>query len=199
MRQTIQLRLFHPYINRQYSTVLPIDENILIERLRDTKTRRAAFSDMVKIYSEPLYWHIRRMVLNHDDANDLLQNTFIKAWTGIDGFMGNAKVLTWLYRIATNESLTFLNKASMTETEDTDTCMSQLEADPYFDGDELQLRLQEALLTLPPKQRMVFNMKYFDDMKYEEMSSILGTSIGALKTSYHLAVKKISTFFEDDI
>ena len=179
--------------------MLPIDENILIERLRDTKTRRAAFSDMVKIYSEPLYWHIRRMVLNHDDANDLLQNTFIKAWIGIDGFMGNAKVLTWLYRIATNESLTFLNKASMTETEDTDTCMSQLEADPYFDGDELQLRLQEALLTLPPKQRMVFNMKYFDDMKYEEMSSILGTSIGALKTSYHLAVKKISTFFEDDI
>ena len=110
MRQTIQLRLFHPYINRQYSTVLPIDENILIERLRDTKTRRAAFSDMVKIYSEPLYWHIRRMVLNHDDANDLLQNTFIKAWIGIDGFMGNAKVLTWLYRIATNETLTWLNR-----------------------------------------------------------------------------------------
>ena len=138
------------------------------------------------------------MVLDHDDANDLLQNTFIKAWTGIDGFLGNAKVLTWLYRIATNESLTYLNRATLT-TDDTDACENQLEADPYFDGDELQTRLQEALLTLPPKQRMVFNMKYFDDMKYEDMSSILGTSVGALKASYHLAVKKISTFFEDDI
>ena len=138
------------------------------------------------------------MVLDHDDANDLLQNTFIKAWTGIDGFLGNAKVLTWLYRIATNESLTYLNRATL-NTDDTDACENQLEADPYFDGDELQTRLQEALLTLPPKQRMVFNMKYFDDMKYEDMSSILGTSVGALKASYHLAVKKISTFFEDDI
>ena len=138
------------------------------------------------------------MVLDHDDANDLLQNTFIKAWTGIDGFMGNAKVLTWLYRIATNESLTFLNRSTLT-TDDTDTCEHQLEADPYFDGEELQVRLQKALQTLPPKQRMVFNMKYFDEMKYEEMSSILGTSVGALKASYHLAVKKISTFFEDDI
>jgi RNA polymerase sigma-70 factor (ECF subfamily) len=178
--------------------VLPIDEDILIERLRDIKTRRAAFSDLVKAYSETLYWHIRRMVLDHDDANDLLQNTFIKAWTGIDGFLGNAKVLTWLYRIATNESLTFLNRGTLT-TDDTDTCEHQLEADPYFDGEELQVRLQKALQTLPPKQRMVFNMKYFDEMKYEEMSSILGTSVGALKASYHLAVKKISTFFEDDI
>lgn len=178
--------------------MLPIDEDILIERLRDIKTRRAAFSDLVKAYSETLYWHIRRMVLDHDDANDLLQNTFIKAWTGIDGFLGNAKVLTWLYRIATNESLTFLNKGTLT-TDDTDTCEHQLEADPYFDGEELQVRLQKALQTLPPKQRMVFNMKYFDEMKYEEMSSILGTSVGALKASYHLAVKKISTFFEDDI
>ncbi len=178
--------------------MLPIDEDILIERLRDIKTRRAAFSDLVKAYSETLYWHIRRMVLDHDDANDLLQNTFIKAWTGIDGFLGNAKVLTWLYRIATNESLTFLNRSTLT-TDDTDTCEHQLEADPYFDGEELQVRLQKALQTLPPKQRMVFNMKYFDEMKYEEMSSILGTSVGALKASYHLAVKKISTFFEDDI
>ena len=175
--------------------MLPIDEDILIERLRNPKTRRAAFSDMVKVYSEPLYWHIRRMVLDHDDANDLLQNTFIKAWTGIDGFLGNAKVLTWLYRIATNESLTYLNRATLT-TDDTDACENQLEADPYFDGDELQTRLQEALLTLPPKQRMVFNMKYFDDMKYEEMSSILGTSIGALKASYHHAYNKVKECLE---
>lgn len=178
---------------------LPIDEDILIERLRDPEARRTAFSDMVKVYSEPLYWHIRRMVLNHDDANDLLQNTFVKAWTGIDGFLGNAKVLTWLYRIATNETITFLNRSHAMALEETEACAAQLEADPYFDGDALQVRLQEALQTLPPKQRMVFNMKYYDEMKYEEISSILGTSIGALKASYHLAVKKICTFFEDEI
>lgn len=178
---------------------LPIDEDILIERLRDPEARRTAFSDMVKVYSEPLYWHIRRMVLNHDDANDLLQNTFVKAWTGIDGFLGNAKVLTWLYRIATNETITFLNRSHAMALEETEACAAQLEADPYFDGDALQVRLQEALQTLPPKQRMVFNMKYYDEMKYEEISSILGTSIGALKASYHLAVKKICAFFEDEI
>ena len=178
---------------------LPVDEALLIERLRNHTTRRPTFSDIVKAYSEPLYWHIRRMVLDHDDANDLLQNTFVKAWTGIDGFLGNAKLLTWLYRIATNETITFLNRANAVITEDAETCATRLEADPYFDGDEVQARLQEALQTLPPKQRMVFNMKYFDEMKYEEMSSILGTSIGALKASYHLAVKKISAFFEDDI
>lgn len=178
---------------------LPIDEDILIERLRDPEARRTAFSDMVKVYSEPLYWHIRRMVLNHDDANDLLQNTFVKAWTGIDGFLGNAKVLTWLYRIATNETITFINRSHAMALEENEACAAQLEADPYFDGDALQVRLQEALQTLPPKQRMVFNMKYYDEMKYEEISSILGTSIGALKASYHLAVKKICTFFEDEI
>ena len=174
---------------------LPFDEDILIERLRDHATRRTTFSEIVKVYSEPLYWHIRRMVLSHDDANDLLQNTFIKAWTGIDGFLGNAKVLTWLYRIATNETITFLNRNNAVAMEDAESYATQLEADSYFDGDALQTRLQEALQTLPPKQRMIFNMKYYDDMKYEEISSILGTSVGALKASYHLAVKKISSFF----
>ena len=178
---------------------LPIDEDILIERLRDPKARRTAFSDMVKAYSEPLYWHIRRMVLNHDDANDLLQNTFMKAWTGIDGFLGNAKVLTWLYRIATNETITFLSHTNPIAMEEVGACAAQLEADSYFDGDALQVRLQEALQTLPPKQRMVFNMRYYDEMKYEEISNIIGTSIGALKASYHLAIKKISAFFEDEI
>jgi RNA polymerase sigma-70 factor (ECF subfamily) len=176
---------------------LPIDEDILIERLRDPEARRAAFSDMVKVYSEPLYWHIRRMVLNHDDANDLLQNTFVKAWTGIDGFLGNAKVLTWLYRIATNETITFLNRSHAMALEETEACAAQLEADPYFDGDALQVRLQEALQTLPPKQRMVFNMKYYDEMKYEEMSELLGTSIGALKASYHIATKKIEEILKN--
>lgn len=179
---------------------LPTDEDILIQQLRDPKTRRETFSELVKTYSKPLYWHIRRMVLSHDDANDLLQNTFLKAWTGIDGFLGNAKVSSWFYRIATNETLTFLNRnghnVSLAEAE---AVTSQLEADEYFDGNNLQTRLQAAIQTLPPKQRMIFNMKYFEEMKYEEISSILGTSIGGLKASYHLAVKKISSFFDDDI
>lgn len=178
---------------------LPYDEDILVARLRDTNTRRTTFSEVVKAYSEPLYWHIRRMVLSHDDANDILQNTFVKAWTGIDGFLGNAKVLTWLYRIATNETLTFMSKNNNVPIEDINAETMQIESDTWFDGNEIQARLQAAIQTLPPKQRMVFSMKYFDEMKYEEMSSILGTSVGALKASYHLAVKKISTFFEDDI
>ena len=178
---------------------LPTDEDILIQRLREEKTRRETFSELVKAYSQPLYWHIRRMVVSHDDADDLLQNTFIKAWTGIDGFLGNAKVLTWLYRIATNEALTWLNRTPEGSTDNAEAYAEQLEADPWFDGNEIQTRLQAAIQTLPPKQRMVFNMKYFEEMKYEDMSTILGTSVGALKTSYHLAVKKISAFFSDDI
>ena len=179
---------------------LPTDEDILIQKLRDPKTRHETFSELVKAYSEPLYWHIRRIVLSHDDANDLLQNTFIKAWTGLDGFLGNAKVLTWLFRIATNESITFINRqSSIGSMEEAETITSQLQSDEYFDGDDLQVRLQTAIQTLPPKQRMIFNMKYFEEMKYEEISSILGTSIGALKASYHLAVQKVKSFFDDDI
>lgn len=179
---------------------LPTDEDILIQKLRDPKTRRETFSELVKAYSEPLYWHIRRIVLSHDDANDLLQNTFVKAWTGLDGFLGNAKVLTWLFRIATNESITFINRqSSIGSMEEAETITSQLQSDEYFDGDDLQVRLQTAIQTLPPKQRMIFNMKYFEEMKYEEISSILGTSIGALKASYHLAVQKVKSFFDDDI
>lgn len=179
---------------------LSIDEDILILHLRDERTRRDTFSALVKAYSEPLYWHIRRMVLSHDDANDILQNTFIKAWTGIDGFLGNAKILTWLYRIATNETLTWLSKSCNTAIyEDVEAGTAHLEADKWFDGDTLQARLQAAIQTLPPKQRLVFNMKYYEEMTYEEMSSILGTSTGALKASYHLAVKKISDFFNDEI
>lgn len=179
---------------------LPTDEDILIQKLRDPKTRRETFSELVKAYSEPLYWHIRRMVLSHDDANDLLQNTFVKAWTGLDGFLGNAKVLTWLFRIATNESITFINRqSSIGSMEEAETITSQLQSDEYFDGDDLQVRLQTAIQTLPPKQRMIFNMKYFEEMKYEEISSILGTSIGALKASYHLAVQKVKSFFDDNI
>lgn len=178
---------------------LPADEDILIQQLRDPKTRHATFSELVKAYSEPLYWHIRRMVYSHDDADDLLQNTFMKAWMALDGFLGNARVLTWLYRIATNETITFLSRPQTESVEDPEAYATHLEADTWFDGDALQTRLQAALQTLPPKQRMVFNMKYYEDMKYEEISAILGTSIGGLKASYHLAVKKISSFFEDDL
>ena len=182
----------------QVTMSLPLDEEKLIEQLRDNKTRNATFSAVVKAYSEMLYWHIRRMVISHDDANDILQNTFTKAWMGIDGFLGNAKLLTWLYRIATNETLTFINKNSNTEFEDIDTVAAAIEADEWFDGDDLQARLQAAIQTLPPKQRIVFNMKYYDEMKYEEMSTILGTSTGALKASYHIAVKKICEYFDNE-
>ena len=178
------------------------NEEEIVEQLRKQDTCREAFGRVIEHYSEQLYWQIRRMVVDHDDANDVLQNTFIKAWTNIDGFLGNSKISTWLYRIATNEALTFLKKQNANDTvslDDEDAATPQLEADEYFDGDELQLRLQQALQTLPPKQRTVFNMKYFDEMKYEEMSQILNTSVGALKASYHLAVKKIASFFEDDI
>ncbi len=174
---------------------LPHDEDILIQQLRDPHTRRSTFSMLVKEYSQPLYRHIRRMVESHDDTNDILQNTFIKAWTGLDGFLGNAKVLTWLYRIATNETLTFISRSSHCDAvEDIEAYASQLEANEWFDGDRLQARFTAAIQALPPKQRLVFNMKYYDDMKYEEISAVLGTSTGALKASYHIAVKKISEY-----
>ena len=173
-------------------------ENNLIERLHNPKTQQAAFSELVKSFSEPLYWQIRKIVLGHDDANDVLQNTFIKVWTSIDNFRGDSKLSTWLYRIAINEAITFLNRqrtVNNVSIDDADTFLiSKLEGDEYFDGDEAQLKLQKAVLTLPEKQRIVFNMKYFDEMKYEDMSEILETSVGALKASYHHAVKKIEEF-----
>ena len=158
---------------------------------------------IVEQYSEQLYWQIRRIVYSHDDANDLLQNTFIKAWTNIDYFRGDAKLSTWLYRIALNECLTFLNKQRAATTVSLDDpeadVLQKLESDPYFSGDKIQITLQKALLTLPEKQRMVFNLKYYQEMKYEEMSEIFGTSVGALKASYYHAVKKIEKFFDDEL
>lgn len=177
-------------------------EKKLIERLHNAKTQQAAFSELVKEYSEPLYWQIRKIVLTHDDTNDVLQNTFIKVWTSIENFRGDSKLSTWLYRIAINEAITFLNKQKSQHNismDDTDVYLiSKLEGDEYFDGDEAQLKLQKAILTLPEKQRIVFNMKYFDEMKYEEMSDILETSVGALKASYHHAVKKIEDFLASE-
>lgn len=173
------------------------DEEIL-KLLREPKTQREGFAKLVAEYSERLYWQIRKMVLSHDDANDILQDVFIKAWTNIDNFRGEAKLSTWLYRIAINESITFINKMraqnNVSMDDDDSFLINQLESDKFFDGDEAQKLLQKAILTLPEKQRLVFQMKYFEEMKYEDMSDILGTSVGALKASYHHAVKKIENF-----
>ena len=174
------------------------EEETLI-RLQDPKTQTRAFEEIVNHYSQPLYWQIRRLVVEHEDADDVLQNTFIKAWTNISSFRGESKLSTWLYKIAYNESLTFLNhKREQLSIDDINSMtMGSLESDPYFDGDETQLMLQEAINTLPDKQKAVFNMKYFEEMKYEEMSQITGTSVGALKASFHLAVKKIEEYFNN--
>lgn len=174
------------------------NEEDIISQLQDPETCREAFGEVVKAYSEQLYWQIRRMVLSHDDANDVLQNTFIKAWDNIEYFRAEARLSTWLYRIAFNECLNFINKKrahDQLSIDDADKeALGKLESDPYFDGDETQLLLQKAIHTLPEKQRIVFNLKYFDEMKYEDMSDIIGTSVGALKASYHHAVKKITDF-----
>ena len=175
-----------------------INESLILQQLHDSKLREQAFTTIVREYQEPLYRQIRRIVLYHDDANDVLHNTFLKAWSAIDSFRGESKMITWLFRIATNEALNDLEKENnntrMSEVEG--SVASQLQSDPYFDGDETELQLQEAVSKLPEKQRLVFNMKYFQELKYEEIRQILGTSVGALKTSYHIAVQKITSFFE---
>jgi len=174
------------------------NEEQLLEQLRNPGTTRQGFARLVSEYSERLYWQIRKMVLSHDDANDILQDVFIKAWTNLENFRGEAKLTTWLYRIAINESITYLNKKrsqnNVSIDADDSFLINTLESDQYFDGDEAQILLQKAIVTLPDKQRLVFQMKYFEEMKYEEMSDILGTSVGALKASYHHAVKKIEKF-----
>lgn len=176
-----------------------IDEHTIIRQLQDESTRNAAFTTLVNTFKEPLYWQIRRMVMSHDDTDDILQNTFIKAWNGIASFRGDSKLSTWLYRIATNETLNFLERqrhTSVSLDEEESHLADTLQSDPYFDGDETQLQLQQAIDRLPAKQRQVFTLKYYQEMKYEDMSDILDTSVGALKASYHHAVKKICDFFE---
>jgi RNA polymerase sigma factor (sigma-70 family) len=177
------------------------DKDLLL-LFRNNERRQHAFNLIVAKYKERLYWHIRKIVINHDDADDLLQNTFVKAWGGLDGFREDSQLYTWLYRIATNESLTFLaqkRKRFFLPLVDVERQLANsLEADEYFSGDEIKLKLQKAILTLPEKQRIVFNMKYFDEMQYDEMSQILETSVGALKASYHHAVKKIEKYFEEN-
>ena len=178
------------------------DDKLLVKQLADPKTRHKAFETAVRQYGEQLYWQIRRFVLSHDDADDVLQNTFVKAWQGIGSFHGDSKLSTWLSRIAINESLDFLRRQKnivMLSTDDEETGVANtLMADEYFDGDETAAQLQEAIAQLPEVQRTVFLLRYYDDMKYSDISRMLGTSEGALKASYHIAVKKISEFFKSN-
>jgi RNA polymerase sigma factor (sigma-70 family) len=170
----------------------------LLTKFRDESSRNAAFTLIVQKYQKKLYWHIRKIVIDHDDTDDVLQNTFIKTWKGLDGFKEESQLFTWLYRIATNEALGFLKQKSRKNTTSIHPIEYQLskslESDNYFKGDEIQLKLQKAILTLPEKQRIVFNLRYYDEMPYEQMSEVLETSVGALKASYHHAAKKIEDF-----
>ena len=180
--------------------LLSTEETLVLE-LREKATQAKAFEVLVNTYKERLYWHIRRIVLNHDDADDVLQNTFIKVYKNIDGFKGDSKLYSWMYRIATNESLTFLKQKSrklgISNEELQENIVENLQSDVYFEGDEIQLKLQKALATLPEKQKLVFNMKYFQEMKYEEISEVLETSVGGLKASYHIAVKKVEAYLKE--
>lgn len=179
-----------------------IDELDLISRLKNSATKETAFGELMKLYKERLYWHIRKIVISHDDADDVLQNTFIKVFRSIDKFKGDSKLYSWMYRIATNEAITHINKNAkrlkISNEEFQNNAINNLKADVYFEGDEIQLKLQRAIATLPHKQQLVFNMKYFEDMKYKEISEVLETSEGALKASYHIAVKKIESFLTSD-
>ena len=176
------------------------DEREIYAQLKDPKQQRAAFGLIVRQYSEQLYWQIRRIVLTHDDANDVLQNTFIKAWNGLASFHGDSKVLTWLSRIAINESIDFVRRQKNLTTVSADdseqSVANTLMADEFFDGDSTEAMLQEAIASLPEVQRTVFTLRYYDEMKYSDMSKLLDTSEGSLKASYHIAVKKITEFFK---
>ncbi|MDO6491408.1 MAG: RNA polymerase sigma factor [Cellulophaga sp.] len=179
-----------------------ITEEALVHQLKDKSSQAKAFEVLVDTYKERLYWHIRKIVLNHNDADDVLQNTFIKVFRNIDKFKGDSKLFSWIYRIATNESLSFLKTKSkmlgVTSEELQNLLLDNLQSDVYFEGDEIQLKLQKAISTLPEKQKLVFNMKYFDELKYEEISEILGTSVGGLKASYHQAAKKIENYLKSN-
>ncbi|MGB0178242.1 MAG: RNA polymerase sigma factor, partial [Owenweeksia sp.] len=157
------------------------------------KTRLKGYESILDLYQERLYWHIRGMVGGHDNANDVLQNTLIKVWKGLDSFRGDSRIYSWLYRIASNEAISFIQreKTRFGASGEQSFFMEKLAQDPYFDGDEATLRLWEAIDRLPDKQKEVFKLKYFEELKYEEMSEMLGTSVGALKASYHHAVQKI--------
>jgi RNA polymerase sigma-70 factor, ECF subfamily len=176
------------------------EEKLFIETLINPKTQNIAFKQLVHQYQKPLYFHIRNIVLNHDDTDDVLQNTFIKVFSNIKNFKGESKLYSWIYRIATNESLTFIQqrakKQGISNEEVQQKAIMNLEADVFFEGNEIQLKLQKAISILPEKQQLVFKMKYFEEMKYENMSEILDISVGGLKANYHHAVKKIEEYLK---
>ncbi|TCP22600.1 RNA polymerase sigma-70 factor (ECF subfamily) [Tenacibaculum skagerrakense] len=177
------------------------EETTLVLQLQNAATKEVAFRNLISQYKERLYWHIRKIVIIHDDTDDVLQNTFIKVFRNIDNFKGDSKLYSWMYRIATNEAITFLNKRAKQQNIDIadykQQVVSNLKSDDWFSGDEIQLILQKAIASLPQKQQLVFNMKYFDDMKYNEIAEVLDTSVGALKASYFHAVKKIESFIKN--
>jgi len=179
-----------------------IDETQLLGQLKSEAHKNQAFKVLLELYKERLYWHIRNIVKSHDDADDVLQNAFIKIFKNIDNFKGESKLFSWMYRIATNESITFANKKAkrlqVTNEEVQQLAINNLKSDVYFEGNDIQLKLHSAIATLPKKQQLVFNMKYFEDLKYKDMSEILETSEGALKASYHIAVKKIEAYLTDN-
>lgn len=178
------------------------EEKLFIETLINPKTKNTAFKQLVQRYQKPLYYHIRNIVLNHDDADDVLQNTFIKVFSNIGNFKGDSKLYSWMFRIATNESLTFIEqrakKQGISNIEVQQKAILNLESDVYFEGNEIQLQLQKAIATLPEKQQLVFKMKYYEEMKYENISEILDTSVGGLKANYHHAVKKIEEYLKNN-
>lgn len=175
-----------------------VEDSEILAKFSIEKTRNEAFNLLLNKYQQKIYWHIRRLVLNHDDTDDLVQDVFIKVWKNLEKFRSDSKLYTWIYRIATNESITFLNKNKQRNNTPLDEVSAELSESlvesAYFNGDKVQLKLQKAILILPEKQRLIFNMKYFDELKYEEIAEITGTSVGALKASFHIAVKKIETF-----
>jgi RNA polymerase sigma factor (sigma-70 family) len=181
---------------------MQIEDRELLQQFRQPDSKERAFTSIIKKYQEKLYWHVRRMVIDHDDANDVLQNVFLKVWNGLENFREDSQLYTWLYRIATNESLTFLDqqkKKSTVSLSDVETGLAnKVTADKNFDANRLEWKLQLAIQQLPEKQKLVFNLRYYDEMPYEEMSRILETSEGALKASYHHAVKKIEEFIKNN-
>lgn len=177
------------------------DDKELLFQFHQTATKEKAFTAIIKKYQEKLYWHVRRLVVDHDDANDVLQNVFIKVWKGLENFREDSQLYTWLYRIATNEGLTFLEQQKKRGTISLDTeeagLSNKVRSDSNFDANKLEWRLQVAIQQLPEKQRVVFNLRYYDEMPYQEMSRILDTSEGALKASYHHAARKIEAFIRN--
>jgi RNA polymerase sigma-70 factor (ECF subfamily) len=178
------------------------DEAQLVKELQSQQHKEKAFRVLMSLYKERLYWHIRNIVKSHNDADDVLQNTFIKIYKNINNFKGDSKLFSWMYRIATNESITHINRNAkrlqVSSEEAQALAINNLTSDVYFEGDDIQLKLQKAIATLPEKQQLVFNMKYFEDLKYKDMADILETSEGALKASYHIAVKKIEAYLTSD-